>query len=111
MDFPAKERGINSILKTLDEAKQKSGLRSDDPSIVALEEIMLAKVAAVHADKLQADQGSDAVPLESVTEPSNEQPAIPELPSALFAPIEEDPKPSTSQLQQRKCHSGKFSTK
>lgn len=52
MVFQAAQKEIDSILKTLDEAKQRSGLVADDPSLKALEEIMLAKVAALEATKL-----------------------------------------------------------
>ena len=64
MVFQAAQNEIDSILKTLDEAKQQSGLGSDDPSLKALEEIMLAKVAALEATKVAA-----AVPDSTMPEP------------------------------------------
>lgn len=60
MDSQAAQKEIDSVLKTLNEAKQNSGLSSDDPSVIALEEIMLAKVAALEAAKVTAVQVSDA---------------------------------------------------
>ena len=50
----AAQNEIDSILKTLNEAKQQSGLLPNDPSVKALEEIMLAKVAGLEAAKLAA---------------------------------------------------------
>lgn len=60
MVFQAAQKEIDSILKTLDEAKQRSGLVADDPSLKALEEIMLAKVAALEATKLTVAPVPDA---------------------------------------------------
>ena len=60
MDSQAAQKEIDSILKTLDEAKQNSGLGSDDPSVIALDEIMLAKVAALEATKLTVGPVPDA---------------------------------------------------
>ena len=60
MDSQAAQKEIDSILKTLDEAKQNSGLGSDDPSVIALDEIMLAKVAALEAAKLTVAPVPDA---------------------------------------------------
>ena len=60
MDSQGAQKEIDSILKTLDEAKQQSGLVSDDPSVKALEEIMLAKVAALEEGKVTAVQVPDA---------------------------------------------------
>ena len=60
MDSRAAQKEIDSILKTLDEAKQNSGLGSDDPSVIALDEIMLAKVAALEATKLTVAPVPDA---------------------------------------------------
>ena len=60
MDSQGAQKEIDSVLKTLNEAKQNSGLSSDDPSVIALEEIMLAKVAALEAAKVPAVQVPDA---------------------------------------------------
>ena len=60
MASQAAQKEIDSILKTLDEAKQHSGLGPDDPSVIALEKIMLAKVAALEADKVTVVQVPDA---------------------------------------------------
>lgn len=60
MASQAAQKEIDSILKTLNEVKRNSGFGSDDPSVIALEEIMLAKVAALEADKVTAVQVPDA---------------------------------------------------
>lgn len=60
MDLRDVQREVESILKTLNEAEQYSGLGRDEPSVIALEEIMLRKVAALEAAKLKADQAPDA---------------------------------------------------
>lgn len=60
MDSQAAQKEIDSVLKTLNEAKQNSGLGPDDPSVTALEKIMLAKVAALEAAKVTAVQVPDA---------------------------------------------------
>lgn len=101
MNFPVKGREIESLLKTLDEAKQRSSLLPDDPSVIALEEIMLAKVTALHAAKLQVQSDSDVVPLESAKQPNNEQPTTSELPPLLFAPLEEGPNAPASDVKER----------
>lgn len=85
MESRAAQREIHSILKTLNEAEQSSGLPHDDPSLVALEVIMLAKVAALEEAKLKADQVLDA----SAVEPTEEQATDPE-PQIFFAPTEEE---------------------
>lgn len=66
MDSQAAQKGIDSILKTLDEAKQRSGLVPDDPSVIALEGIMLAKVATLEASKLTAAPVPDATTPEPI---------------------------------------------
>lgn len=60
MALQAAQKEIDSILKTLNEAKQQSGLGPDDPSVIALEKIMLAKVAALEVAKVTAVQVPDA---------------------------------------------------
>ena len=56
MDIGASQREIDAILKTLDEAKRYSGLGADDPAVIALESIMLTKVAELEAAKTAAAQ-------------------------------------------------------
>lgn len=86
MDFAAAQQDIDAILKVLNEAKQYSGLGSDDPSVIALEQIMLGKVAVLEAAKLQAVQIADAVALD----PANERGAKTEAPTAFIA-VEDEP--------------------
>lgn len=88
MDFRAAQEEIDSILKTLNEAEQDSGLGRDDPSVIALEEIMLGKVAALEAAKLKALR----VPNGTAVEPTEEPSASPE-PPLFFAPDGEESKP------------------
>ena len=54
MEFKIKQQEIDGILKTLDEAKRYSGLGPDDPAVVELERIMIAKVAELEAAKTEA---------------------------------------------------------
>lgn len=84
MNFLTAQQEIDSILRTLDEAEQYSGLGRDDPSVMALEEIMLAKVAALEAAKFKVAPVPD-----TATEPTEEQAAGPE-PPLFFAPAEEE---------------------
>jgi hypothetical protein len=42
---------IDAIRRTLDQAKAYSGLGSDDPALIVLEEIMLAKIANLETAK------------------------------------------------------------
>lgn len=88
MDFRAAQQEIDSLLKILNEAEQYSGLGPDDPSVMALEQIMLAKVAALEEAKLKALKVSEA----TAPKPNN-QTADPETP-LFFAADEEETKPS-----------------
>lgn len=88
MNSPAK---TDAVLEALQQAKASSGLPADDPSIIALEQIMLAKVAELSPAKLDAAIPiSDAIALDKVVESDIAPPAPSELPPALFAPIEEE---------------------
>jgi hypothetical protein len=77
MEFTEKQREIDAILKTLDEAKRYSGLGADDPSVIELERIMMAKVTELEAAKIVAAQAVEAAP--------------PDPPPVLFAATEEEP--------------------
>ena len=86
---------IDSILKTLEEAEQGSGLSHDDPALIALEQIMLAKVEALEAARV----GDTPVPEAGLAldpeaglalDPTEDHHTSP-LPSILFAAEEEDP--------------------
>lgn len=87
MDFRAAQHEIDSILKTLTEAEQYSGLGPDDPSVMALERIMLAKVATLEEAKLKALKVSET----AASEQAEEETANPETP-LFFAPDEEESK-------------------
>jgi len=81
MDLAATQREIDALLKTLSETKTQSGLESDDPSVIALEQIMLARVSALEDVKATAaDSVVAPLPL----------PDVEALPNALIA---EDPAP------------------
>lgn len=62
MASQAAQKEIDSILKTLNEVKQNSGFGPDDPSVIALEKIMLAKVAALEAAKVAAPVPDSTIP-------------------------------------------------
>ena len=68
MDSRAIQHEIDAILQTLDKAKQYAGLGPGDPSVIALERIMLDKVAELEALKtedahaLHASQPDPAAP-------------------------------------------------
>ncbi|HXU16188.1 MAG TPA: hypothetical protein VN708_13740 [Terriglobales bacterium] len=74
MDFQAAQREIDSIVKILKEAEESSGLAHDDPSVIALEQIMLARVSKLGAAKLKGAQAPDNNPVE----PTGEQAESPE---------------------------------
>lgn len=80
----------DSFLKTLNEAKANSGLPADDPSVVALEEIVLARVASLHAEILGAALPAEAVVPAPALLQTDPVPVSRDLP-VLFSPIEEDP--------------------
>lgn len=62
MDGQAAQQEIDSILKAFNEARQQSGLGPDDPSVIALEKIILAKVGALEAAKLAVPVPDAATP-------------------------------------------------
>ena len=76
MDSRAIQHEIDAILQTLDKAKQYAGLGPGDPSVIALERIMLDKVAELEALKTEDAQALHA---------SQPDPAVP----SLLAGIEE----------------------
>jgi hypothetical protein len=78
MDLAATQREIDALLKTLSDTKTQSGLESDDPSVIALEQIMLARVSALEDVKATAADSVAPLPL----------PDVEALPNALIA---EDP--------------------
>jgi len=59
MDFRTAQQQIDSVLRILNEVERCPGLRREDPSVIALREIMLAKVAALEAAKLKNDDPID----------------------------------------------------
>lgn len=75
------QQEIDSILKILNEAKQYSGLGPNDPAVVALEQIMLAKVAVLEAANVAANTAASPAALET----ASEQSAPPEVPPLLLA--------------------------
>lgn len=81
MDFKIKQQEIDGILKTLDEAKRYSGLGPDDPAVVELERIMIAKVAELEAAKTEAVQALG---------PVGPEPAATVQPPLLFAAAQEE---------------------
>ena len=81
MSIPPAQQEIDSILKTLSEAEQGSGLSHDDPAVIALEQIMLAKVAALEGNTVRDTEVPDATP---ALDPTKEQDTSPE-PPLLFA--------------------------
>ncbi len=58
MNSTAQEE-IDAVRKVLEEAKSYSGLGPDDPSVVALEQIMNDKIDALEAAKTHAAPGAD----------------------------------------------------
>jgi hypothetical protein len=61
MDFEDAQQQIDAILKTLNEAKNSAALGPDDPAVIELERIMLARVAELEAAK---DEARNAVTME-----------------------------------------------
>jgi hypothetical protein len=95
MNFPVKQQEIDAILKTLDEAKRYSGLRSDDPAMLELERIMMTKVAELESAKTEAAQALEERHADRAKElePS----------SILFAAIEDDAVPAPSRPEQMRA--------
>ena len=54
MDISAFQQEIDASLTTLNAAKAYAGLGPEDPAVIALEQIMMAKVAALEAAKMKA---------------------------------------------------------
>lgn len=94
MDFSATQHEIDVIRKTLTEAKEYSGLGPNDPAVIALEEIMLAKIAALEAGNLQGTRIAEAVALNA----ANEQIAAAEPPPILAA-LEDTPAPAAPPIE------------
>lgn len=67
MDERTAQQEIDAILNTLNAAKASAGLGSDDPSVLALEQIMMAKVAALEAARLQTPAEIPAARIASST--------------------------------------------